>query len=104
MHYRLMYPSEYLNAADLMGKDVKCVIESVVLEQVPGVDGQKKEKPVLRFKGKQKRFPLPKTCAKEIAKRHGKDTDDWVGKTITIYPTECMAFGQNVECIRVKTD
>lgn len=99
-----MYPSEYLNAADLQGKDARVVIESVSLENVPGADGQKKEKPVVRFKGKQKRFPLPKTCAKEIAKRHGKDTEDWIGKTVTIYPTECMAFGQMVECIRVRAD
>lgn len=102
MHYRLMYPSEYLNAADLHEKEVSVTIESVAMEDVPGVDGQKKKKPVVTFAGKQKRFPLPKTCAKAIAARFGKDTEAWLGKKITIYPTECMAFGQQVECIRVK--
>lgn len=102
MHYRLMYPSEYLNAADLQGKDAKVTIERVVMEEVPGADGQKKRKPVVTFAGKQKRWPMPKCCAKAIAARFGNETDGWAGKQITIYPTECMAFGQTVECIRVR--
>jgi len=103
MHYRLMYPSEFLNAADLHDKEVSVIIESVTIEDVPGVDGKKKAKPVVRFQGKEKRFPLPKCCAKAIAAKHGKDTEDWVGKRIIIYPTTCLAFGSECECIRVKT-
>lgn len=102
MHYRLMYPSEYLNAADLHEKEVSVTIETVALEDVPGVDGQKKRKPVVTLVGKQKRWPLPKCCAKAIAAKFGKDTDAWAGKKIVIYPTTCMAFGQEVECVRVK--
>lgn len=101
-HYRLMYPSEYLNAADLLGKDVKVTIERIEMEAVPGADGTKKQKPVVTFKGKSKRLPLPKTCAKTIAARFGTDTEKWIGKEITVYPTTCMAFGQEVECIRIR--
>lgn len=97
-----MYPSEYLNAADLLGKEVRATIESVAMEDVPGVDGQKKPKPVVRFKSHKKRFPLPKCCAKTIAAKLGTETDEWIGQTIVLYPTTCMAFGQQVECIRVK--
>src|SRR5689334_12536729 len=102
MHYRLMYPSEFLNAADLLDKDVAVTIKSIAIEEVPGVDGQKKKKPVLTFEGKQKRLPLPKCCAKVIAAKFGKDTEGWVGKRITLYPTEVMAFGQMVEAVRVR--
>lgn len=101
-HYRLMYPSEYLNAADLQGKEVAATIEKVALEDVPGTDGAKKKKPVVYFKGAHKRLPLPKTCAKVIAQKFGSDTDKWVGQKVTLYPTECMAFGQMVECVRIK--
>lgn len=102
MHFRIMYPSEYLNAADLTGKDVTVTIESIAMEDVPGVDGKKQKKPVVKFKGAHKRWPLPKTCAKVIAAQFGTDTDDWIGKKITVYPTTCQAFGQTVECVRVR--
>ena len=102
-HYRLMYPSEYLNAADLLGKDVPATIESIKVEDVPGADGTKKPKPVVMFKGTKKRFPLPKCCANTIAAKYGTDTADWIGKKVTLFPTTCMAFGQTVECVRVKT-
>lgn len=102
MHYRLMYPSEYLNAADLKEKEATVTIESVTIEEVPGIDGKRKSKPVVRFVGKDKRFPLPKTCAKVIAGKFGKDTDSWTGKKLTLFPTTCQAFGQEVECVRVK--
>jgi len=101
-HWRLMYPSEYLNAADLHEKEIAAIIERVAIEEVPGADGTKKAKPVVHFKGGKKRLPLPKCCAKVIAAAHGKDTDNWVGKKIVLYPTTCMAFGQEVECVRVK--
>ena len=101
-HYKLMYPSEYLNAADLQGKDVRVTIERIALEDVPGADGTKKKKPVVYFKGAHKRLPLPKTCAKVLAGAFGNDTDEWVGKTVTVFPTECMAFGQQVECVRIR--
>lgn len=104
-HYRIMYPSEYLNAADLLEKsngEATLTIERVDIEDVPGTDGSKKPKPVVRFKGATKRFPLPKTCAKKIAAEHGPKTEDWIGKKVTLYATTCMAFGQEVECIRVR--
>ena len=102
MHYRLMYPSEYLNAADLHDKEVQAVIEKVEVEEVPGADGKKAAKPVMYLRGGKKRFPLPKTCARVIAAAFGNDTEKWIGKKVTLYPTRCMAFGQDVECVRVK--
>ena len=42
MHYRLMYPSDYLNAADLHGKDVTVTINFVAVEDVPDPQGKKK--------------------------------------------------------------
>ncbi len=102
-HYRLLYPSEYLNAADLKGKDVKVTISKVDVEEVPGHDGKKKPKCVLHFEKTPKRFPLPKTCAKVIAKKFGTETADWVGKEITVFPDTCQAFGEkDVECVRVR--
>lgn len=101
-HWKLMYPSEYVAACDLHGKDSKVVIERVDIEAVVGSDGKKQDKPVVWFRGAKKRMVLCKTNAKAVAKQHGNDTDGWVGKSITIYPTTCMAFGEEKECIRVR--
>lgn len=101
-HWKLMYPSQFLNAADLHEKEVQVTIEAIAMEEVPDPQGKKQMKPVVTLVGKQKRWPLPKTCAKAIAAKYGKNTDDWKGKKITIYPTTCLAFGAEVECVRVK--
>ena len=103
MHYRLMYPSDYLNAADLHGKDVTVTIGSVTIEDVPDPQGKKKKKAVVLFQGKSKKWPLPKTCAKQLAKKFGPDADGWVGKAIVIFPTTCVAFGEaGVECVLIR--
>jgi hypothetical protein len=102
MHYRLMYPSDYLNAADLKGKEVAVTIGKVFIDDVPDPQGTKQKKPVILFEGKVKKWPLPKTCARVISKRFGNDTEQWIGKQVTIYPTTCKAFGETVECVRIK--
>lgn len=97
-----MYPSEYLAACDLGTKDFDLTIERVEVEDVIGSDGKKQSKPVVTFKGAKKRMVCCKTNAKKIAQKHGNDTDNWIGKKITVYGTTCMAFGQEVECVRVR--
>ena len=102
MHWRLAYPSEYLNAADLLGKQPNVVIDRAEIEEVPGPDGKKKPRLVFSFRGHAKRWPVPKCCAKLLAHSFGKQTEAWIGKTIQLYETECMAFGETVECIRIR--
>lgn len=102
MHYKLMFPNEFISFADCRGKEVQLEIESVSIDPLKGADGKEQKKPVLRFKGKTKKLVLNKTNAKTVAKQHGTDTDNWIGKTITIYPTTCRAFGEESECVRVK--
>jgi len=103
MHYQLMYPSEYVAACDLHEKDMKVTIEKVGVEDVVGSDGKKQSRPVLSFKGAKKRMVCCKTNAKTIARLHGTNTDDWIGKAVTLYPTTCQAFGETKECVRVRS-
>lgn len=102
MHYKLMFPSRYLDAATLQGKDVIVEIESVSMETLEGEKGEKDSKPCVRLKGKRKIWVLNKTNAKIIAKLHGNEVDDWRGKLVALYPTTCDAFGERVECVRVR--
>lgn len=102
MDLSLMYPSDWLAAADLKG-DTPVTVESVKQEQLQMEDGSKTDKWVLSFVGCTKRVVLNKTNAKLIASSTGeRDGDNWVGKQITLYPTQCRAFGETVPCIRVR--
>jgi len=102
MHYKLMFPSRYLDAATLQGRDVVVEIESVKMETLEGDKGEKDSKPCVRLKGKKKLWVLNKTNAKIIARLYGTEVDGWRGKSVTLYPTTCEAFGETVECVRVR--
>ena len=111
MHVRLLFPSRYLCAADFDGKDVDLTITSIRPESLRTEAGDE-FKHVVRFKevdakaeasgSEPKRLVLNETCAMAIAAIHGNEVNDWAGKKITLYPTTCQAFGETVECIRVR--
>lgn len=92
------FPSNYLKADDLNGKAVTLTIEEVGIE---GIGKDKDQKLVIAFVGKQKKFVCNKTNAKTISKLHGEETDEWVGKRITIRPAEVEFQGEMVLSIRV---
>lgn len=111
MDIRLLYPSEFLAAVDLHGKDATLTIRRVITEDLKTNKGSEK-KPVVYFEetkaraeksgAKEKRLVLNKTNALVIAKIYGYEADDWRGKRITLYPTTCDAFGEQKDCIRVR--
>lgn len=93
------FPSKYLSADDLDGREITVTIESADMEEV----GQKNEpKLVLSFRGKQKRMVVNRTNAKTIEKVLGSDeTDDWIGQRIIIGPREVEFQGDMVLALRV---
>ena len=113
MDFRLLFPSLYLGAADLHGKDATLTIRRIIVEELKTDRGDEK-KPVIYFEetaakaaksgDKEKRIVLNKTNATAIAFLYGNEIDDWTGKRITIYPTKAQAFGKIVDCIRVREE
>lgn len=113
-HHGLLWPTEYVRACDLHGKDVTIAIDHLEWEVLQMQGGKKERKPVvyMRAVGKDgapgkmlgKRFALNKTNSKLIAATLGDpDVSTWAGKRITIFPTKCRgADGTQVECIRVR--
>lgn len=102
--YSQQYDSEYLEAPHLTG-DTTLEISEIIKrgQRTCKKDGKKIDKPILMFKGKKRGLVLNKTNARIIALVHGGDLAKWVGKTITLFPTTCNAFGNsNTPCIRVK--
>lgn len=103
MHYKLLHPNDYMGAPDLQDRDVHVEIASIIPKHELTMEGNKKSiKPVLTFKGATKMMVLNKTNAKTIAKLLGKDTDKWIGQSITLYPTETRYGAEMVECVRVR--
>jgi len=92
------FPSNYLKASDLQGREVSVTMNSVEMTTLD--DGE--QKPLVHFNGKQKGLILNKTNANTIAGLYGPDTDNWQGQAITLFPTQVDFQGRQVECIRVK--
>jgi len=91
------FPSSFLKCSDLQGRTVNVIVSDVTMEDLGDA-----KKPVVHFRGKDKGFVLNKTTSKVITQAYGDDTDDWIGKTIQLYPTETEFKGDMVECIRVR--
>jgi hypothetical protein len=103
-HVDKMFDRDYLTPELLDGRDVTVTITSVVKEdlQMPG-SSRKEEKWVLYFKGKDKGMVCNSTNGHDIARVTGEtNSEDWVGKEITIFPTETKFAGQWEPCIRVR--
>lgn len=112
MDSRLLFPNDYLSAADLQEKDVTLTISRLVQEELRTEKGNE-DKWVLYFKEmeerhkrdpkrRNKRLVLNKTNAGSISVVWGTETNDWVGKAITLWPTTCQAFGKQADCIRIR--
>jgi len=99
----LMFPSEYLAAEEFSGKDVTLTIKDVQFDDMKLKAGGKKRKPVLFFHKTNKKLVLNVTNANTIGKIYNEpEARNWIGKRITFFPTTCEAFGEIVNCIRVR--
>lgn len=97
----LMFPSDWVAAEELKG-DTVVTIKSVEFKNLKLADGASERKAVMHFEEAKKGLVLNKTNANIIAGLHGAEATQWPGKKITLYPTTCMAFGDEVSCIRVR--
>lgn len=91
------FPSEFLKAADLNGRNVKVVMDRVEMRDIGG-----DHKPILFFQGKEKGMVLNKTNANNITSMFGDDTDDWNGKEIVLFEAMVDFQGKTVAAIRVR--
>ena len=109
MHVSLMFPNRYLAAADLRGKDVTLTISALKQEELQCSNGSKESKWIVYFKEMERRkgddqkcLVVNKTNATTIAKVYGPETDNWIGKPITLYPTTTRFGRDTVDCIRIR--
>lgn len=101
MNIKTAFPSNYIKAADLQGRDINVTIRDVKIADV-GTAQEPDEKPVVYFEGKEKGLVLNKTNANTIAGIYGDDTDLWRGKSITLFESQTEFQGRPTACVRVR--
>jgi len=105
MHYRKLLPSNYIGHYDLDGKEQTLTIERIERRDVYVPEAGKDEpKAVIVFKEAKKHWVVNRTNLDRIADFYGPDTDDWIGKEVTLIPTQVKAFGKMVDAVRVKVE
>jgi hypothetical protein len=103
MNINEIFGGNHVKTADLKGREHTVTIESICFKEFPGQNGQPpRTKPVISFVGKPKTFVCNPTCGAAIAFLYGPETDNWIGKKITLFPTQTQFGSGMVDCIRVK--
>ncbi len=99
----LLFPSDYLAAVDLHGKDLTVTIAGIAKESLRLRRGGSQVKPLLSFQEHPKKVVLNKTNAESISIALGSTkAEAWIGKQVTFYPTTCLVGRETVDCIRVR--
>jgi hypothetical protein len=104
--YRTMFDAKWVKAWDLGGKARVVTIEKVEAGFIEDKQKGKKDRlPIVWFKGAKKPLGFNKTNSKNVANMYGKNTEDWIGKSVTNYPTTCQVGADpNVDCILIKPE
>jgi hypothetical protein len=97
MNVNEAFPSNYLKAADLQGREVPVVVSHVTMEKV-GND----QKMVAYFQGKQKGVIINKTNAMNIAAAFGPVTEGWAGKQVVLFSVWTDFHGKSVQALRLR--
>lgn len=93
------FPSNYLKADDLQGRQIKVKMDRTAMEEV----GRDKERRlILYFVDKAKGMVLNKTNSNTIAAAYGDDTDNWQGADLILFESMVDYQGKSVPAIRVK--
>lgn len=94
------FPSRFYKAAEIPGHGLPLKIAKLEQEKV-GPDQELKW--VMFFKGQDKQLILNGTNWDLIATALGEeDSDNWVGKTIELFPTQTQFGNKMVDCIRAR--
>lgn len=81
MDYEKLFPGRFIKSADLDNRDVTLEIRAVRAEEIEG-----KPKAIVSFHGTKKELVMNRTNAESLKLMFGRETNDWLGKKVTIYP------------------
>jgi hypothetical protein len=85
MNVEKMFESRFIKSADFNGKDWTFTISGVSIEKLDGKKGLQK-KGIVSFEAAEKPWVINRTNALCCVAMWGKETDNWIGKRITLHP------------------
>jgi hypothetical protein len=91
-----LYPGRFLKAGEFKGKQVTLRIASVDVEELIGDKGAQ-IKGIISFDRTEKKLALNRTNGICIKEMFGKKLSEWVGKRVTLFPSQW----NGEDCIRV---
>lgn len=103
LSYDQLFPSRFIKAGEFGGKPVTLTITGVDLEELEKEDGTAHNAPIVSFRETKRQWVLIKTNAQCLLAMWGPDTDNWIGKRVTLYPErDASGLSDSGLCIRVK--
>lgn len=91
----------YLSGEMIGDGEVTLTIKDVVMEKLS--NGKTTEnKPVVKFKERDKGWVLNKSNAKALAEKLGAETDNWRGSRVVLHAPMIEAFGKQMRSVRAK--
>lgn len=98
--YEDAFPGRFLQAAHLRGKQVTVTIARAYMEVLEGEKG-KENRLIFAFERGTKEMVVNKTNAFCMKEMFSNKVASWVGRRITMYPTETPLGKKIVPCIRL---
>lgn len=92
------FPTDFLKAADLKGREFTLTIKHVESKELN--DGT--TKPTVYFLETDKGLGLNKTNAMTLSEMFGPETNTWSGQKVLLYTIKTNFQGQMVDAIRVR--
>ncbi len=87
MDFDQLFPGRFMKSGEFKGKDVTLTIAKVFLEDMPDdKSGGVRAKGIVAFEKTPKHWVLNKTNATCLRAMFGRETDEWIGKRVTLYP------------------
>ena len=104
MKLNAMFPRKFATGEDLNGQSVTVTVKSMSMEKLSPHPGQPPmDRFVLYFSETVKGVILSRTLAEQIASiLQSDDTDQWVGKKVTLFPQPLNVAGKSRIAIRAK--
>jgi hypothetical protein len=97
-----LFPGRFLRAGLLKGKDATLTIREVFLERMPNDKGVEEVRGILSFDKTDKQLAINKTNGLALRAMFGPQVQSWIGKRVTLYPTQDRFGGKMVDAIRVR--
>lgn len=106
MDYDELFPGRFLKSGQFKGRDVTLTVKGIRIEKLPQEKGGDRAKGIVSFAETELEWVLNRTNGECVKAMFGRNTDEWIGKKITLWPAPFVSsFGDSGEgdtCIRVR--